>query len=82
MIIAHQTGPVKNICTAIFKAQHAARTSRRANTTAHTGGAHNVLTFLGVSLHINTHFTIGRAIAATDALSAIGGNAETREVFL
>lgn len=62
----------------VFEVQHTARTNLRANATAHAGGPHDVLPFLGVGTDVDAHFAIGGAVAAGNALSAVGGYAEAR----
>lgn len=59
---------------AILQFKYATWTDRRADSASHTAWSDDVLPFLGIGAHIDSHFTVHRTIAAGDALTAIGGN--------
>jgi hypothetical protein len=61
-----------------FQIQNAPGTHRRTDSAAHARGSDNVLAPLRVPSDINAHLAVGGAIAAGNALSAIGGYPEAR----
>ena len=66
----------------VFQFQHAARANRSAHAAAHASRPDNGFSLLGILFYVDSHFAISRAIAAGNALSAVGGDPEAGKMFL
>ena len=62
---------------AVFQSKHSPRTDGRAYPTSHTGSSYYIFTPLCIGFYINTHLTVGTAIATGYALASISSNSES-----
>ena len=67
---------------AVFQVEHAAGASGAAQAAAHARRPDDGLAALGVLLDVDAHLAHVGAIAAADALPAVGGDAKAGKVLL